>query len=132
MAVMNNGYPMGFQSYYQQPVQAQLQPQTAAVNQNGTGYGDSRLWVQGESGMRSYLMAPNSIVVLWDLERPVIYLKSSDAFGMVSVKTLDYTVRETDEKKDSASYATKEDVEALTAQLNKLQSRFNNMNKREG
>jgi hypothetical protein len=49
--------------------------------------------VQGEAGAKSYLVAPNSTVTLWDSEAQSIYLKSADAAGMPSIKVLDYTIR---------------------------------------
>lgn len=52
------------------------------------------IWVQGEAGAKSYLVAPNTTVQLWDSESQTIYLKSADSSGMPSIKVLDYTVRE--------------------------------------
>lgn len=86
----NNGFPVNYPMYYnpvqvqQQPIQQQPQPQP----QNGI------IWVQGEAGAKSYLVAPNNTVQLWDSEAQTIYLKSADASGMPSMKILDYTIRE--------------------------------------
>ena len=52
------------------------------------------IWVQGETGAKSYLMQPNMTLPLWDSEAQVIYLKSTDASGMPTMKVLDYTIRE--------------------------------------
>ena len=76
------------------------------------------LWVQGEAGAKSYLVAPGTTVQLWDSERQTIYLKSADASGMPSIKTLDYTIREPAEKKEA--WASREDLEALRAEIEKL------------
>lgn len=40
------------------------------------------LWVQGESGAKSYLVAPGASVLLMDSEGERFYLKSTDASGM--------------------------------------------------
>lgn len=40
------------------------------------------IWVQGESGAKSYLVAPNTTVLLMDSESNKFYLKSSDVSGM--------------------------------------------------
>jgi len=40
------------------------------------------IWVQGEAGAKSYLLAPNTTVMLMDSEESKFYLKSSDASGM--------------------------------------------------
>ena len=52
------------------------------------------IWVQGETGAKSYLMEPNMTLPLWDSEAQVIYLKSTDASGMPTMKILDYTIRD--------------------------------------
>ena len=97
----NNGFPINYPQYLPQ-YQAQPQPQTgaqmpvpqpqASAYQAGNG---SIIWVQGEAGAKSYLVAPNNTVQLWDSENQVIYLKSADASGMPSMKILDYQIRET-------------------------------------
>lgn len=76
------GFPVTYPQYYSQ------YPQVSAPQQNS-----SIIWVQGEAGAKSYLVAPNTTVQLWDSERQTIYLKSADASGMPSIKTLDYTIR---------------------------------------
>lgn len=93
----NNGFPATYPQFYpqyQQPQyqqQAQIpqpQPQPNAPQQSNI------IWVQGDAGAKSYLVAPNTTVQLWDSERQTIYLKSADASGMPTMKTLDYTIRE--------------------------------------
>lgn len=76
----NNPYQIYPNQFYQQP-------------NNYQNANSSIIWVQGEAGAKSYLVAPNTTVALWDSEDEVIYLKSSDASGMPSIKTLDYKVR---------------------------------------
>ena len=79
------------------------------------------IWVQGEAGAKSYLIAPNSTVQLWDSEAQVIYIKSADASGMPSIKTLDYTIRENAPKPAQAEWATKSELDALRNEIIKLQ-----------
>ena len=119
MALYNNGYPASYQPYGYQ-----YQPVTP---QNNTGV----IWVIGEAGAKSYLVAPNSSVALFDSERQVVYIKSADASGMPSMKILDYTIRENGQNGPStglsagddkqAAYATKSDVDALYDRLKALQ-----------
>lgn len=59
--------------------QPQPQPQVQAPQQQ-TNPGVN--WVQGEAGARSWLVAPNTSVLLMDSESNRFYLKSSDASGM--------------------------------------------------
>ncbi len=90
----NNIFPATYQNpYYQQPMnyqQSQVQPQSQAP----TSQNSPMIWVQGETGAKSYLLAPNTTLPLWDSENQTIYLKSADASGMPSMKVLDYTIRD--------------------------------------
>ena len=84
----NNGFPVTYpQMYYQPQYQPQIPQQPPAQQNNGI------IWVQGEAGAKSFLVAPNTTVQLWDSESQCIYLKSADASGMPSMKILDYTIR---------------------------------------
>lgn len=151
MALYNNGFPVNYQQVqqpvYQQPVyqmqpqmqgqqyqqQAQQQPLQQPVQQNS-----SIIWVQGEAGAKSYLVAPNNTVQLWDSERHTIYLKSADASGMPSMKTLDYTIREPVQAMapvpvaptNLPKYALKDDVDALYGQISALRAELDTLNKK--
>ena len=80
---------------------------------------NSIIWVQGEAGAKSYLVAPNNTVQLWDSESQVIYLKSADASGMPSMKVLEYQIRG-DEATKKPEYATKADLDALAEKVSAL------------
>lgn len=91
----NNVFPVSYQpqpqfypQQYQMPVQ---QPMAQPQNQPQT---NPMIWVQGETGAKSYLMQPNMTLPLWDSEAQVIYLKTTDASGMPTMKILDYTIRD--------------------------------------
>lgn len=123
-----NGYPATYQPVYQIP---QQQPQT---QQNGI------IWVQGEAGAKSYMVSPNNTVQLWDSESQTIYLKSADASGMPSIKTLDYTIREarnvantapviTDDK--LSTFATKDEIKAVSDRISALAERVDHITRRE-
>lgn len=139
MAVFNQGFPATYQPIYQPYTQMQVQPQNVApvqqpVQQNGI------IWVQGEAGAKSYLVAPNNTVQLWDSEEQRIFLKSADASGMPSMKILDYTIRDsaknpsnpapfaTDDK--IPDYATKDDFRAVSEQITALRDRVDSLAKR--
>lgn len=114
MAYYNGGFPATYQPMvpqYQAPYAAQTQQnaQSAANPQQGI------IWVQGEQAAKSYLVAPNTTVQLWDSEEKVIYLKSADASGMPSMKVLDYTIRgdANTAQAPAAEFATKDDLRAL-------------------
>lgn len=49
------------------------------------------IWVQGETGAKSYLVAPGNTVMLMDSEGDRFYLKSADASGMpLPLRTFEY------------------------------------------
>lgn len=127
----NNGLPVGYQPYYQQNYpQYQQQMQQQSVQQNQYAQPPSSMrWVQGIEGAKSYLLAPNESVPLWDTEAQVIYLKSADSSGMPSMKILDYTIRDdTSKKTDEIAFATKDDIAILQSELEKIINRLNSMN----
>lgn len=73
------------QNQYQQTIPQQMPiPQQQPINQ---GF----LWVQGEAGAKSYLVAPNTTVLLMDSESKRFYLKSTDAAGMPSLRTFEFS-----------------------------------------
>lgn len=115
-----NGFPTTYPQYY--PPFQMAQPQQPQFSPNSPTNG--MIWVQGEAGAKSYLIAPNNTLALWDSEAPTIYLKTSDASGMPSMKILDYTIRENSNLPHTAplndkakEYATKDDLEALRGEI---------------
>lgn len=108
---------------YYQPIQP-TQPQ------------NSRIWVQGEAGAKSYLVAPNNSVDLWDTESQTIYIKSADATGIPSMKALDYTIRpETAQNARGAFLAneagkpTADDIKGLQVQIDALREELRALRK---
>jgi hypothetical protein len=64
------------QAPYQMPQQTQV-PQVPQTNQG-------ILWVQGEAGAKSYLVAPSTSILLMDSENEYFYIKTTDAAGMAT------------------------------------------------
>ena len=54
-------------------------PPTQPMAQQGN---NGLIWVQGEAGAKSYIVAPGNTVMLMDSEGERFYLKSADASGM--------------------------------------------------
>lgn len=80
-----------------------MQPQQAQSNIN---------WVQGESGAKSFAVAPGQSVLLMDSESNVFYIKSSDASGMpLPLRTFEYTERVMKQDKPQVDYITREEFE---------------------
>lgn len=119
-----NAYQPYFPQYYNPQYQ---QPQQQTQVSNGI------IWVQGEAGAKSYMVAPNNTVQLWDSESQTIYLKSADASGMPSMRILDYTIRSNASQMPSNAFSaqssdipTREELEALKSRIDGLQSQFEN------
>ena len=120
----NNGFPVGYPQIF-----PQYQPQQTGI-----------IWVQGEAGAKSYLVAPNTTVQLWDSENQVIYLKSADASGMPAMKVLDYTIREIPpnspsqasaaQADKSTTYATKAEIDGILAQIEAIRADVDNLTAR--
>lgn len=126
MALYNSGYPATYQSPYL--VQQYAQPQQP---QNG-----GLIWIQGEAAAKSYLVAPNTSVVLFDSESQTVYIKSADASGMPSMKILDYTIRDAQSKAqtqvaDTPQYITRPEFDTLTEQINSLKTKVEKLSRKK-
>ena len=95
MAYQNLGYPVYSQQYpaYQDRlVQLQNQyQQTIPQYQAQQPVNQGLLWVQGVEGAKSYLVAPNTTVLLMDADAHRFYLKSTDGTGIPNLRTFEYT-----------------------------------------
>lgn len=136
-------YPSNYQPQYQQnfqPMQQQaMAPQPMPSNpqpapQNNQGL----IWVSGEVGAKSYLMAPNSTVMLMDSESETFYLKSTDTAGMpLPLRIFDYKERtqnvpqgsQTDSKSLSEQFVTREEYNALSSKYEELLNRVAELQK---
>lgn len=123
----NNYYPAGYQPMY--PMQSNAYPtQMNAGPTQPTQNSGGITWVQGEAGAKSYLVAPNQTVILWDTESQTIYVKSADGSGMPSIKTLDYTMRDSTPQNGKISpesdFASKADVDYLKGEIDTLRAMF--------
>lgn len=119
----NGGFPISYQSYY---------PQYGIQNQQVQQQSNSIIWVQGEAGAKSYLVAPGNTVQLWDSEAQTIYLKSADASGIPSMRILDYTIRSNTPNvlqnitnSQNGESATREDINSLQAQIDAIKQEIN-------
>lgn len=118
-----NGYfPTSYQQYYPQPQYAQPNQQ---ASQGGI------IWVQGEAGAKSYMVAPGNTVQLWDSESQTIYLKSADASGMPSMRILDYQIRDNGPSGTilgaKSDFATRGELQSVVEQINALKAQINDL-----
>ena len=121
----NNYFPAGYQPYQNYPMQnnayQQMNTQQQQI-QNGI------IWVQGEAAAKSYPVAPNSSVALWDSEANVIYIKSADGSGMPSMKIVDYTMRDINarraEMNPQSDFVTKDDLLPIRKDIDALKAKL--------
>lgn len=118
---------------YMQPMQdnlAQLRQQQMQamppMPQNPIPQGGVQ-WVSGEQEARSWMVAPNAAVALWDSTAPVIYLKQADASGKPTLKTYDLVERLASggdaQKKDAPDYVTRKEFDALAAIVGEMKGK---------
>lgn len=110
-------------NYYQQPTY--YQPTYPVATQARI----ESAWVQGgEAGAKSYALAPNVTAFLMDSDDDVLYIKSADSSGRMTMKSYDLVERTNDTPKptDKVKYVKAEDFESLQSRFEKLESRFYN------
>lgn len=122
------------QNQYQQAVNVS-QMQTVPQQQVNQGL----LWVSGEVGAKSYLVAPNSTVLLMDSDTQRFYLKSADNAGMPNLRIFEYkevtsapqnTVNapNLDENVLNDKFVTREEYEGLKRQYESIMERLDSIN----
>ena len=103
--------PIGqFNQQFQTPT---APPTTQPMTQQGN---NGLIWVQGEAGAKSYLVAPGNTVMLMDSEGERFYLKSADASGMpMPLRVFEYKER---------LNATTSDFKAPTSDFSELDGKY--------
>lgn len=135
---------MAFMNGYYQPTYGTYLPQQSAMQ----GYGAQQyaqqmggmqqmaaqqpqqqaapiIWVQGEAGAKSFLVAPGQTVQLMDSEAEVFYIKASDASGVpLPLRIFDYRERTTGAQRPAQAaqtpmvdYVTRAEYDALAGKL---------------
>jgi hypothetical protein len=121
-----NYFPAGYQPYY--PTQNNAYPTQMNVAPTQPTQNNGIIWVQGEAGAKSYMVAPNTTVQLWDSESQTIYLKSADASGMPSMRIIDYTIRDSTPKAPNfgqqSDFVTRSELQDVVNQINALKAKF--------
>lgn len=104
----------------QPPQMPQPQMQQPAANAPGNGI----IWVQGEAGAKSYMVAPGNAVMLMDSESSTFYIKTVDPAGMPSMRRFDYVERTGQTAQQTAQaapdYVTRAEFDALAARLDAM------------
>lgn len=136
-------YPYTYQPQVPAPMDrlAQLQAQQYQMfptQMSGTSQppqtNQGLLWVQGEAGAKSYLVAPNTTVLLMDSEGSRFYLKSTDNAGMPSLRVFEYSEVSQNAPQSTQSeqinlddkYVTRQEYDALQGKYMEILERLNN------
>lgn len=121
--------------------QQQFNPQMPAQPQ---AQQNTPIWVQGEAGAKSFLVAPGQSLILMDSEAEVFYIKSTDASGVpLPLRIFDYKERAASAQRPvqaaqnpAMEYVTRAEFDALTAKIAELTAREvparRRMNREEG
>lgn len=84
-------------------------------------------WVSGEQEARSWMVAPNAAVALWDSTAPTVYLKQADASGKPTLKVYDLVERLASapdaQKAPSPEYVTRKEFDALAALVSEMKGK---------
>ena len=122
-----NYFPQTYQTPIYYPTQSNAFQSVGSVGANQQQNSFVQ-WVQGENAAKSFPVAPNTSVPLFDSEANVIYIKSADASGMPSIKILDYTVRDntprTAEIKPQGDFVTHNELADLQREIDSLKAKF--------
>lgn len=137
---MSYGTYMPQNNYTQPPYYMPNLPQTQAQqpmynmpNPAPTTSNSGLIWVQGETGAKSYLVAPGQTVMLMDSEDNRFFLKSSDNSGMpLPLRIFRYSEQVTGEPQktplnapdtEAREFVTRDEFEALKAEINALSAK---------
>lgn len=106
----------------------QFNPQMSAQPQ---AQQNTPIWVQGEAGAKSFLVAPGQSLILMDSEAEVFYIKSTDASGVpLPLRIFDYKERAASAQRPvqaaqnpAMEYVTRAEFDALTAKIAEITAR---------
>nr|DAG22035.1 MAG TPA: hypothetical protein [Bacteriophage sp.] len=106
--------------------QQQMMPQQMPQMQNPIPQSGVQ-WVSGEQEARSWMVAPNAAVALWDSTAPVVYLKQADASGKPTLKIYDLVERtETAPnapQKQGVEFVTRDEFDRLATLVGELKGK---------
>lgn len=119
---------MAYPYYPYYPMQNNAFQNVGGVGMNQSNTQSALIWVQGMNAAKSYPVAPNTSVPLFDSEANVVYIKSADAAGMPSIKVLDYNVRDNAPKaaeiQPQADFVTHTELADMQKEIDALKAKF--------
>lgn len=119
---------MAYPYYPYYPTQNNAFQNVGNVGMNQPNVQSSLIWVQGINAAKSYPVAPNTSVPLFDSEANVVYIKSADASGMPSIKILDYNVRDSEPRRAESvpqmDFVTHNELADIQKEIDALKAKF--------
>ena len=110
---------------YVPQMNAMQTPQMPQTQQTAQG---APIWVQGEAGAKSFLVAPGQSLILMDSEAEVFYIKATDQSGVpLPLRIFDYKERITGVQRPvqaaqtpSAEYVTRAEFNDFVAKISQM------------
>lgn len=125
-------YPtvQNYAGYFNQPYQERLNNMLQnQYQQTQPQLNQGILWVQGEAGAKSYLVAPNATVLLMDSESQRFYLKSTDGSGIPSLRVFEYSEVSPNNTQVAIAtpdkYVTREEYQSLSNKYDEILAKLN-------
>ena len=119
---------MAYPYYPYYPTQNNAFQNVGNVGMNQPNVQSSLIRVQGINAAKSYPVAPNTSVPLFDSEANVVYIKSADASGMPSIKILDYNVRDNESRRAESvpqgDFVTHNELADIQKEIDALKAKF--------
>lgn len=121
----------GYGAQQYAPQMGGMQQMQAMQQQQQSQQAAPILWVQGEAGAKSYLVAPGQTLLLMDSESETFYIKATDASGVpMPLRTFDYKERAGAMRSaqaaqaPAADYVTRAEYDALAGKLADVMARL--------
>lgn len=118
-------------AYLQQYQQQMPQPQQPQQMQQGQQtFNQGLLWVQGEAGAKSYMVAPGASVLLMDSEGPRFYIKTVDNSGIPTMRIFEYKELAQNQvppvvaEAKEPEYATHDEIDQLKREIQDLKKKL--------
>lgn len=120
--------PMSSYQHYASQM-ARTQPQYLPLSANSYG---NIIWVQGESGAKSYLVPPNSPpTLLLDSEANRFYIKSADSAGMPTLKGFQFSELILEGSPEAEIAKARQETEGLKTELEALRKELADLKQKQ-
>lgn len=143
MAINNYGYPypanFASPTYFQQQTtnsayQTPQMPQMPQMPSSQNTASNGLIWVQGETGAKSFIVAPGATVMLMDSEAQQFFIKTADASGMpLPLRVFEYKEKITQnaQSAEGAEYITRKEFDRRLAEIQAASARKEEVNGNE-